>query len=62
MKCRVSIQLPREIGPGYLLPYGEARSSAVAMEMTVLEAVVTISDIMSKKLAVLLSQLSRVAT
>jgi hypothetical protein len=30
VKYRVSVQLPQEIGAGYLLPYGESRLFGVA--------------------------------
>ena len=50
LKSRVSIHLPPGIGHGYLLPYGIARSSAVALEVAMLEAIVTVRDVMSHKL------------
>ena len=49
-KYRVSIPLPPEIGSCYLEPYGEARSSAVAFEIAVLEAITTIRDVKSQEL------------
>ena len=50
LKSRVSIQLPPGIGHGYLLPYGVTRSSAIALEVAMLEAIVTVRDVMSHKL------------
>ena len=47
-KYRVSIQLPQEIVSGYLLPFGEARMSAIAFEIAVFEAIITIRDVKSK--------------
>jgi hypothetical protein len=47
----VSIQLPREIGAGYLLPYGESRISRVAREIAFFEAITAIRGYCAKKLA-----------
>jgi hypothetical protein len=42
VKYRVSVQLPKEIGAGYLLPYGESRISEVAREKAFFEAITAI--------------------
>jgi hypothetical protein len=46
----VYVWLPREIGAGYLLPYGEARISGVARETTFFEAITAIRGYGAKKL------------
>lgn len=50
LKYRVSIELPREIGSGPFLPYGIARSSLVAFETALLEAIVVVRDEMHNTL------------
>ena len=51
VKYRVTIQLPREIGGGYLLPFGESRIAAVAREIAFFEAITTIRGYCTKELA-----------
>jgi hypothetical protein len=50
VKYRVSVQLPKEIGAGYLLPYGESRTSGVARETAFFEAITSIWGYGAKKL------------
>jgi hypothetical protein len=47
----VSIRLPREIGAGYLLPYGESRISGIARDTAFFEAITAIWGYCAKKLA-----------
>jgi hypothetical protein len=47
----VSVQLPKEIGARYLLPYGESRISGVARETAFIEAITAIRGYGAKKLA-----------
>jgi hypothetical protein len=42
IKYRVSVQLPKEIGAWFLLPYGESRISGVARDTTFFEAITLI--------------------
>jgi hypothetical protein len=51
VKYRVSVQLPKEIGAGYLLPYGESRISGVARGTAFFEAITAIRGYGAKKLA-----------
>jgi hypothetical protein len=51
VKYRVTIQLPREIGGGYLLPFGESRIAAVAREIAFFKAITTIRGYCTKELA-----------
>jgi hypothetical protein len=51
VKYRVSVKLPREIGAGYLLPYGESRISGLARETDFSEAITAIRGYGAKKLA-----------
>jgi hypothetical protein len=48
VKYRVSIQLLKEIGAWYLLPYGESRISGVARETDFFEAITAIGDMLSR--------------
>jgi hypothetical protein len=47
----VSVQLPKEIGAWYLLPYGESRISGVARETAFFEAITAIQGYAAEKLA-----------
>jgi hypothetical protein len=47
----VSVQLPKEIGEGYLLPYGESRIFGVAREIAFFEAITAFRGYDAKKLA-----------
>jgi hypothetical protein len=47
----VYVQLPREIGAWYLLPYGESRIFGVARETSFFEAIIAIRGYGAKKLA-----------
>jgi hypothetical protein len=50
-KYRVVIHLPVELGPPVILPYGEARSSALAYEIAIVEAITSIRTHKAKELA-----------
>jgi hypothetical protein len=50
-KYRVAIQIPRELGLPVILPYGEACSSAVDFEISIVEVITSIREMKVKELA-----------